>query len=151
MEPLAHLLEVNHGIICRSTLCCVSVCRVAFCLCVSHAHIIGFANGERVQPNNPLIVGSALMDEAKEGLHGALVVARGCGRRQDTTINQIHHRKVVEGKEMSRLTLVICNGGCGDGVHIKMFAGNQCMAWKPHWDITAIGGCNLSFLMCGSL
>jgi hypothetical protein len=137
MEPLAHLLEVNHG-----TICCSTLCRVAVCRCVLHAHILGVANGERVQPNNPLIVSIALVDEAKEGLCGNLMVAYGGGRRQDTTINQICHREVVEGKETVRLTLVVCNDGCCDGFNVQMVAANQCTAQKRHWDITAIGSCD---------
>jgi hypothetical protein len=41
---------------------------------------------------------------------------------------------------MGRLTLVVCDDGCGDGFHVQMVATNQCTAQKLHWDITAIGG-----------
>ncbi len=42
---------------------------------VLHAVVISVADGKRVQPNNQLIVGGALLEEAEEGHCGILMVA----------------------------------------------------------------------------
>ncbi len=82
MEPLAHLSKAIHGLvsvlrvaICLIAICCIAICRVTISRWVLHALIIGVAN----QPNNQLIVGSALLDKAEEGLCGDLMVACGDG------------------------------------------------------------------------
>jgi hypothetical protein len=82
LEPLAHLPEAIHGRLSalHVTICHVAICRVAIC-CVAisqwvlHAVVISVTNGKRVQPNNQLIVGGALLEEAEEGHCGILMVA----------------------------------------------------------------------------
>ena len=82
MEPLAHLPETIHGrlsalhvTICRVAICRIAICRVAISQWVLHAVVISVANGKRVQPNNQLIVGGALLEEAEEGHCSILMVA----------------------------------------------------------------------------
>jgi hypothetical protein len=88
MEPLAHLSKASHGLIsvlcvaiCLVAICCIAICHVAISRWVLHAPVVGAAN----QPKNQLIVGSALLDKAKEGLCGDSMVAcgEGSGRKMD--------------------------------------------------------------------
>ena len=63
--PCCHLLHI----------CRVAICRVAISQWVLHDFVISVANGKRVQTNNQLIIGGALLEEAKEGHCCILMVA----------------------------------------------------------------------------
>ncbi len=86
MEPLAHLPEAIHGrlsvlhvAISRVAICRVAICRLAISQLVLHAVVISVANGKRVQPNNQLILGGALLEEVEEG-HCSILMVACCGR-----------------------------------------------------------------------